>query len=338
MRWMASTKVWSLTLPLIAAFAAEARAVAPGARVEREPWRLDPMAVILLLLLLAWYVRGAWQARGPRGVVGREESAPVPVARRIIARWGETLCFLSGWTVLAFAFFSPLDTMANALFSAHVLQHELMLQLAVPLMVLGRPRSALLQALPPDWSREVQWRIEESRTRGLMETLSHPWAACSLHAVLLWFWHLPGPFDAAMRHGTVHGLQHFSLVGSAVLLWWSLLYGPDRPARRSSVLLFLFTTALHRLTLGALIVCSGRLWYSSYLHTPPAWGFAPIEDLQLGAVLLWVPAGIAAILLTLALFTGWLRIPAARLRPQSSLVRMTTPVVPARPDTGAWQH
>ena len=333
-----------MNIPLALGLAATASAAAPDAPLEtvaREPWRLDPMAVLPLLLLLAWYGRGAWQTRGPRGVVGKADYGPVPVGRRYLARWGETLCFLGGWTALAIAFFSPIDTLSRALFSAHVFQHELILQLAVPLMVLGRPQTVLMQALPRAWARAIPWRLEESRARPVAEALSHPIAAWSIHAFLLGLWLMPAPFEAALRHGSIHAIQHLSLIASAGLFWWSLLYGPQRPVRRSSVARTLFTLALQRLSLGVLIVLSGRLWYPSYLRTTQAWGFAPIEDQQLGALLLWVPAGLGAILMTTALFTGWLRIPGMRPgRTPSDLVRLARPIVSGRPrsDSGAWQH
>src|SRR6185503_12797208 len=303
MGWHRGTRtlgILTILLMLIAVVATAA--TTPLESVEREPWRVDPAAALVLVLLLAWYARGAWQMRGPRGLVGRA-TPPVPVGRRYLANWNETVCFLGGWTVLAIAFFSPLDTVSGALFSAHVLQHELMLQLAVPLMILGRPRAALLQALPPRWAQEVTWRMEESTPRGAGEMLAHPWVAWSLHMLALWTWLMPAPFDAAMRHGSVHAIQHFTLIGTGLLLWWSLLYGPQRPVRRRDVALLLFMFVLGRISLGALMVTSGRLWYQVYQRTTQAWGFAPIEDQDLGAVALWVPAMLIATLLTVALYS-----------------------------------
>jgi len=98
---------------------------------------------------------------------------------------------------------------------------------------------------------------------------------------------------------------------------------------------------LGRISLGALMVTSGRLWYQVYQRTTQAWGFAPIEDQDLGAVALWVPAMLIATLLTVALYSGRLRLPnASAHRAPTDLVRLERPRVEVvrPPDSGAWQH
>lgn len=299
---------------------------------------VDPFALIPLLLVLAWWVRGALAASGhPAATAGSE----APQRRlRLAVRPFEGVCFLLGWTALAVALASPLHRLGQELFSAHMIQHEILLQVAAPLLVLGRPRGAFVQAMPATWARELSWRVEESPARRIAAHLVHPIAAWIVAAITLWFWLLPGPFGLAMRNQLVHGLQHLTLLAAGMLFWWSLLQGPLRPARRSGIALHLVTAASMRLLLGALMVASGRLWYPIHLHTTSRWGLAPMEDQQLGAVLLWAPAGIAAIVMIAALFTGWLRLPGLKPgRTPEDLVRMARPFVPGREgDSGAWQH
>jgi putative membrane protein len=71
--------------------------------------------------------------------------------------------------------------------------------------------------------------------------------------------------------------------------------------------LYLFTTAVHSSLLGALLTFAGSVWYQPYLHTTQSWGLTPLEDQQLGGLIMWIPAGIVYIIAGLAFFAGWLR-------------------------------
>src|SRR5213075_297814 len=67
--------------------------------------------------------------------------------RRAIRGW-EAACFAAGATTIAFALFSPLHHASEELFTAHMIQHELLMVVAAPLLVLGRPAMAALWAIP----------------------------------------------------------------------------------------------------------------------------------------------------------------------------------------------
>jgi putative membrane protein len=70
---------------------------------------------------------------------------------------------------------------------------------------------------------------------------------------------------------------------------------------------YLFLTALHSGALGALITFAGVPWYPRYAATAPAWGYGPLEDQQLGGLIMWVPAGLSYVVAALVLFAAWLR-------------------------------
>jgi cytochrome c oxidase assembly factor CtaG len=76
--------------------------------------------------------------------------------------------------------------------------------------------------------------------------------------------------------------------------------------------IYLFTTAVHTSLLGALLTFSSRLWYPIYSSSTAAWGLTPLEDQQLAGVIMWVPAGLAYVIATLAIAGSWLKEPAAR--------------------------
>jgi cytochrome c oxidase assembly factor CtaG len=131
--------------------------------------------------------------------------------------------------------------------------------------------------------------------------LSAPLTAWALHAAVLWAWHAPPLFEKALHDEAWHAFQHASFFVSALLFWWAVL----RPGRGHGVagMVLVFTTMMHTAFLGALLSLSARLWYPSYQASASALGFDPLEDQQLGGLLMWVPAGLAYLASGLALAT-----------------------------------
>jgi putative membrane protein len=103
-----------------------------------------------------------------------------------------------------------------------------------------------------------------------------------------------------------------SFLGTALLFWWALLHGRAGRLGRPADVIYLFTTSVHTSLLGALLTFSYAVWYSHYEATTLPWGLTPLEDQQLAGVIMWVPAGLAYLVATLALAATWLRDPGAR--------------------------
>jgi cytochrome c oxidase assembly factor CtaG len=143
--------------------------------------------------------------------------------------------------------------------------------------------------------------------------ITNPLAAWLIHAVALWVWHIPVLFEAVLEREWVHTLQHLSFFLSALLFWWALIHGRERALGYGAAVLFLFTTALHSGLLGALITFAPNVWYPGYLKTTQTWGLTPLEDQQLGGLIMWIPAGLVYVVAGLALFAGWLRESEARV-------------------------
>jgi len=129
----------------------------------------------------------------------------------------------------------------------------------------------------------------------------------SIHAVALWAWHTPPLYRAALHSGWVHAAQHVTFTLSAVLFWWVLARGAQRPAGHGAGVLYLFATTLHTGLLGALLAVAPTVWYPEYLATTAPWGLTPLEDQQLGGLIMWVPACSVYVAAGLALFAAWLR-------------------------------
>lgn len=242
-------------------------------------WVLEPWVVLCLALSLGWYalgVRRLWRHAG---------------SGRGLRRW-RVACFVTGWLALVAALLSPLDSLGSWLFWAHMLQHELLMVLAAPLMVLGRPLAAWAWALPPPWRRVLGRALHRRHWRRGWKVLTTAWSAWVLHAAALWVWHVPAAFDAALHHRGLHALQHASFLFSALLFWWTVFGASTRHPRPGAALVSLFTTMLHSGALGALLALSPSVWYPAYAASAPALDWEPLADQQLGGLLMWAPGGL----------------------------------------------
>jgi len=207
-----------------------------------------------------------------------------------IAQW-RAGCFAAGWLALLVALASPLDPWSARLFSAHMLQHELLMVVASPLLVLGRPLAVWTFALTPRLRRACGGALRAAAWRRVWRLVTLPLAAWTLHALALWAWHAPAAFDAALRSETIHELQHASFLASALLFWWTVL--GVRHTAPGVPLVCVFTTMIHSGALGALLALSPRVWYLPYAASAAALGWDPLQDQQLGGLVMWAPAGVA---------------------------------------------
>lgn len=256
-------------------------------------WSFDPGVVLPLALAAGLYARGLralWQQAG---------------AGHGVRRW-HAGAFAAGWLVLAIALVSPLHELGETLFSAHMAQHELLMAVAAPLLVLGRPVVPFLWGLPIGSRRIAGHWAATPPIRATWHALTLPSVAWTVHAIAIWAWHAPRLYDAAVTSDLVHALQHASFLSSALLFWWALIHGRNGRLRYGASVLYIFTTALHTTALGAVLTLASRPLYPAYAATA-AWGLTALEDQQLAGLIMWVPAGIAYLIAALALMAGWLR-------------------------------
>jgi putative membrane protein len=216
---------------------------------------------------------------------------------------GQAACFAAGIAVLAMALLSPLDALAGALFAAHMAQHLLLILVAAPLLALAAPAAPLLWGLPAAPRRGVV----RAWPRWLRRPLRDPAFAWVLHTAVLWGWHLPPLYQAALRSGPLHALEHASFLATA-LPYWAVLVRLARPdATRQGVgVVYAFLAMLQSGVLGALITLSAAPWYPLHAETTAAWGLTPLEDQQLAGLVMWVPASLVYLAAGLALTLRWL--------------------------------
>jgi cytochrome c oxidase assembly factor CtaG/cytochrome c551/c552 len=228
------------------------------------------------------------------------------------------LLFWSGWAALAIALLSPIHEMGESLFSVHMLQHEILMLIAAPLLVLSRPLVPMLHGMPFSWRRALGRGSKTTPVRRTWNAVTHPAGAWSIHAAALWIWHYPPLFDATLENDWIHAAQHLSFLLSALLFWWSLFYARKRNAHGAGVL-YIFTTAVHTSILGALLTLSTRPLYAAYAHSTAAFGLTPLEDQQIGGLIMWVPAGLVYMAAGLVLFARWLKTDSGAFRYAATL-------------------
>ena len=248
--------------------------------------------------------------------------------RRLAAKTGRLVqplaaaCFAAGWAVLATALASPLHALGAELLAAHMVQHELIMVVAAPLLVLGRPLVPWLFALPVSWRHGLGRWSRGSAVRPAWAVASRPVVAFALHAAAILVWHVPAAYQATLRSDAAHALQHASFLATALLFWQALLHPPTR-ARHGPAVLYLFATSLYTGGLGALLALSPTPWYPAYGAAGAPWGYTPLEDQQLAGLIMWMPGAAAYLAAALGLTAAWLRASGAR-------VTARAPLAPAR--------
>jgi len=272
---------------------------------EMLHWNFDAAVTSCLIVSLALYLVGLRRMWNKAGAGSG--------ARKL-----RVASFLIGWIGLAVALVSPLDTLGSYLFSAHMVQHEILMVVAAPLMVVGKPLAVWAWALP----RSLTGRVAGSGRHAL---LASGWSfitlapvAWTMHAVALWVWHAPLLFDAALASETLHTLQHLSFFFFAVLFWWAAA-GATARVSRGAALLYLFTTMMHTTILGALLTITTKVWYTAYGDKPAQFGFTALEDQQLGGLIMWIPGGLAFLIAGLIIAWQVLEKSAPYIPPRGSL-------------------
>jgi putative membrane protein len=182
-----------------------------------------------------------------------------------------------------------------------MIQHELLMVVAAPLVALSGPLVAAT------WMSKKRLQIPGRLYQPLTSVATAPAFVWGLHAFVLWVWHIPALFEAAMQHEAVHVFQHFSFFSTACLFWWGLAHGRYGRLGYGAAVFYLFATGIHSGVLGALLTFSPAIWYPVYTATTSAWGYTPLEDQQLAGLVMWIPASLVFLAGGLGFLLAWLR-------------------------------
>jgi cytochrome c oxidase assembly factor CtaG len=269
-----------------------------------KDWTLPPWLTLFTVLTGVVYLRG-WIA------IRRTRPRQFTFSR--------LASFLSGLAVLWVAIGSPMDGFADALLSAHMLEHLLLMSVVPPLLLCGLPVVPLLRGLPAWFTRSVTAPVMRFiPLRHLGEWLVKPVVAWFAMNLSFLGWHIPRAYDFALEQEFWHDVEHLCFLGTSLLFWYCVLRPwPARQERRTwGVLLFLLSADAVNTVLSAFLAFYGRPVYRFYVDQPNSFHVSPLEDQVLGAVIMWVLGSLAflipAMLLTVRLLTPSTRMQQAR--------------------------
>jgi putative membrane protein len=235
-------------------------------------WSADPGVVGVLAATAAAYAGGVRRARRRHG------RGAVPT-RHVAA-------FAGGLVAIAVALVSPLDYWAEQLFSAHMVQHDLLAMVAPPLLLLGAPLTVALRAVRPATAR--RWIAPALHSRPVL-LLTAPPVAFGLFTTFLWVAHLSPLYDAALRDDRIHVLEHLGFLGLGLLFWWPVV-GIDpnpRPLSHPARLLYLFVMMPVSSLLGLALTTANHVLYPAYVTTAAPLGVDPLADQRLAGAIMW---------------------------------------------------
>lgn len=246
-------------------------------------WTLDPTLLIGLAIIIGAYLYVA----GP----GRRRWALADHIERRQVVW-----FVAGWVILALALISPLDTLGDDyLFSAHMIQHMLIAVVVPPMLLLGIP----------EWM--VNPLLRNPAVRTAARWLANPIVAFGLFQADVWIWHAPVLYDLTLENSVVHIVEHLTFLIFGVLYWMPILSPTPLIPRisRAFAILYLFIGCQPMVALGALLTFASTPLYAPYVTAPRVWGLSPLNDQQLGGLIMWLPTNIPYLIALSAAFFLW---------------------------------
>jgi cytochrome c oxidase assembly factor CtaG len=207
--------------------------------------------------------------------------------------------FFAGLAVLWLAIGSPMDGFADALLSAHMVEHLLLMSVVPPLLLFGLPVVPLLRGLPAVMTRLLLAPVVRSLTlRRFGHWLITPLVAWLLMNLCFLGWHVPAAYDFALEHENWHAVEHVCFLGSSILFWWCLIQPWPTKARALTwgLIFYLVSADVVNTMLSAFLAFCDRPVYKFYLDHPNPFAVSPLQDQVLGAVIMWVMGSLAFLL------------------------------------------
>ncbi len=246
-------------------------------------WHADPVLVSGLALVGGLYLVAAASRRRLAPDAPAEASRPV--------------AFLGGLAVMFGALTGPVHDLADHyLFSAHMVQHLLLVFAVAPLLLHGTPA----------WLADRL--IGAASSQRLLRVLARPSGAFAAFNLILVAWHLPPLYNLAMNEHPIHIAQHLMMLAASVLLWWPVL-SPSHTLPRAAYpvqLLYLFIVGLPMVVVSIFITMAESLLYPYYAAAPRVWEqLTPRADQQLGGLIMWIPGGLVFLVAISVVFFRW---------------------------------
>ena len=304
---------------------------AVGTWLEVWNWPFEVQVMLPLVLAVAAFARGGARAGGPR---------------RAHDRW-RAASFYTAVAVLVFAVQSPMDAFSERSFAWHMVQHMLLLLAVPPLAVAGQPWGRLWAGLPSAVRRGVEQAVgalvgssprsvERSRA-GIRSLVGNSRLMLGVFAAYLWAMHLPVVFDAALRSGTIHDLEHLGYLVVGTLYWARAIPSAPFPPRLAPLprVGYLLGGLVACWVLGVVLTFASSPLYTPYLHVVGATYSGVMSSQVTGGAIMWAPSMIPFDILFALSVQGWLA-DSARADSESSGAPFDAGAgAPAEPGMGA---
>jgi len=263
-------------------------------------WYPDPVVIAILIAIAVWYGRGfrcLWDQGG---------------ADRATLRW-RAVAFAGALLTLVATLLSPLDALTQSLLSAHMVEYLILTTFTALLLVVARPVPALAAGLPAAWLAGLRgWWERTPPAHAVWRALQQPVVAAALDVIAVIVWHIPGVYETALSHRSLHVVQQLCFLGPAILLWRLVMRPSDeRTFSHGRVLLSLIGASLLSTCVG-LLMYAGTTWYPIYIGRTAVWGVSVRTDQQMAGLLLGVVPEIADVITFLVVLAGWLQAEEAR--------------------------
>jgi putative membrane protein len=218
------------------------------------------------------------------------------------------LTFYAGLLAIFLALGTPIETLAEKLLWAHMIEHLLLLLVAAPLIVLGAPWMSLWRPLPLRLRRALAKTVMRSTyfapVRALSRVLARPLGAWLVFSVNLVLWHLPILYGLTLRNNSVHVLEHVTFLLFGVVFWAQVINSPPAKASLSYAgrIGYVAAAIIPNVGLSMLLAFSSSPLYAPYAHLAhrPG-GITALADQQIAGGIMWsagdLPFGIAIALL-----------------------------------------
>ncbi|MFL5576622.1 MAG: cytochrome c oxidase assembly protein [Gemmatimonadaceae bacterium] len=294
----------------------------PAQRISLTSWTVHPSTVIGLLALGALYL---WRARvaerdgsgaaaesrsggaPPPGSYAASGGVPYPTLphRRPTPRTGpagdvpsvaQRVAFFAALAVMFVSLNGPLHDLSDYyLFSGHMVQHLILTLVVPPLLIHGTPGGMLRPAL----------RVRP--VAALARWVTRPAVCFALFNVVIAAWHLPPLYNLAIRYHPVHIAQHLMFLVTAVLMWWPLLSPlPELPRLAyPGQMLYCFLMSIPMSIVAICVEMADHVLYPAYASAPRIWGISPLQDQQIGGLIMWIPGGLFFYVVMTFVFFKW---------------------------------
>jgi len=246
-------------------------------------WKLYPSFMVGWLLFAALYFLciGPLRSRFP---------GSAPASKRQVASFSAALL------AMVLSLQGPLHELSDYfLFSAHMVQHLVLILVMPPLLLAGIP----------DWL--LRPAIQVRPVRAVARALTLPLVAFALNNVIFLAWHFPGPYDVMMRDHGIHVAMHLTIMVTGVIMWWPVMSPlPELPRIAPPLqMVYLFLVGIPMMVSAALITFSANALYSWYVEAPRIFALSALDDQRLGGVIMWVPGGLVLWVAITAVYFRW---------------------------------